>query len=731
MNLNLRLNKHHNLFKMMAMLLITAFVGACSNNDNSTSTSRGGSTSPSSNTSIEPNLSLKIDSSHVSNLVDGDLFDPTQLIIKVSDGNGEDIVVDLANVIIKVDNVKYEGTPVEVHYPSCSIKAEYTMENQPLSNEATISVGKKPAKVIIMAGQSNMVGHSMVYRIDENLQEKYKNGFDNVLIYNSCNPYNSDVTKYNFTSDFVPVKAGMGRIPNDTAAYPDGCFGPELGLAEYLSEQYPNETFYIIKDATGGTTLHDRWYSQSSFEYLGVNGYEDDNLYAHLLTRINEGMGLLNSKNLDAKVIAFLWMQGENDARTNINSYETLWTNLVNDLTDELKNRDFLTENGLSTIDGGITEHWTNCEQLNGIKERWAAERSKSHYIDVMSAGLTRNPNDLAHLDSPSMLKLGKLFGEKLSLVIEDLHNKATFTPVTLKGAGTESDPYLINSYEEWLLLSYISFTNHDSLTDKFIKITSDIGSEDRPVRTSLGAKSATAFSGTIDGDGHTIYLELLFSKERTVEKQALGLINYASGATIKNLTVEGSVTYETSGYYVGGFIGLITSSNNKVTTISNCINKANINVTADSNAAGFVGRAYDSLTIINCENMGLVSSTGKYVGGFVGYVHSFTNGIIPSITIENSTNSGDIKGSMGVGGFVGLFNVNTADGTHRLLNVSNTGKITGTSQAGGIIGRIANGTFDIEITYREAGCADESGNDIVVGSSGNKQETSITKISD
>ena len=690
-------------------------------------------------------MKMEIDSSGVGQLTDGDLFDPKTLRVTMTADRGADEVLDLARASVTVDGTAYTGSPVAVHEPSCTVKIVYEQgEGKPtLTGEVTLDVAKKTtptpeptptgkAKVIIMAGQSNMVGHSMVDRLTPEQLAKYQAGFKNVLIYNSCNPYNPKTDKRNLTTNFIPVKTGMGRIPDDTTNWPNWCFGPELGLAEYLSETYPDETFYIIKDATGGTTLHEQWYSPSSLSYLGRDTLAQNSLYTHLLTRVEEGMELLEENQIDAEIVALLWMQGESDTHQYTTDYAVLWSNFIGDLTTELESRGYVTENGLATIDGGITEYWANYEILNAVKELWAAEHSKGYYVDVIGAGLTRKPSDLAHLDSPSMLRLGRLFGEKLSLAIADLGNAATVTPVTLRGTGTADDPYLIGSYAEWLRLTHTAFVDTDALTGKYIKLTSDIGSANMPVRASLGVASAKPFAGTIDGDGHTIYVNLR-NRQYQTQGRAMGLIGYANGATLENLTVAGDVTLTVGNFYAAGFIGMVQWANGAVTTIRNCVNMATINVTGASNAAGFVGRMLGNLTIVNSENKGNVTTAGNYAAGVVGYINNSTvaGAGAPSLTVIGTVNSGNITGQTGVGGIVGLFMTGASGGKHMLTDVSNTGALTGEEQVGGIIGVVtsqAASGFDITVIYLEAGLKDAEGADIVIGSDGNKQTTAVTK---
>ncbi len=259
--------------------------------------------------------------------------------------------------------------------------------------------------------------------------------------------------------------------------------------------------------------------------------------------------------------------------------------------------------------------------------------------------------------------------------------------------------------------------------------IDADIGSPEAPVDVIIGNASGKAFAGTIEGNGHTVYLGLTGDK-------GIGLIGYANGATVRDLTVAGQITLTADSMYAGGFVGLVQWASGRVTTLERCVNEATVNVTAVSNAGGFVGRALGSLTVTGCENRGNVTSTGNYAAGVVGYVHnSSTAGAgSPAITVTDTVNTGNITANTGVGGIVGLFHKGAAGAVHRLTNVSNTGTLTGTSQVGGIVAVItsqATDGFDITITYREAGLMDESGADLVVGADNNRKPTVITHITE
>ena len=100
--------------------------------------------------------------------------------------------------------------------------------------------GKK-ATVILLAGQSNASGCSLDEYLKQNVTEEkyaeYQNGYDNVYI--------NYLSGLNTSQEFVKCKTLQGELA--------GAFGPELGLAEKLHEMYPDETFFIVKCAWGGT----------------------------------------------------------------------------------------------------------------------------------------------------------------------------------------------------------------------------------------------------------------------------------------------------------------------------------------------------------------------------------------------------------------------------------------------------------------------------------------------
>lgn len=158
-------------------------------------------------------------------------------------------------------------------------------------------------------------------------------------------------------------------------------------------------------------------------------------------------------------------------------------------------------------------------------------------------------------------------------------------------------------------------------------QLTADI------IVTAPYANEFTDFSGTFDGNGHTVTLNI------TASTPNVGLFSkLAGGAVVKNVITAGSVT-ATGKNNVGGIAG--TADGN--VTIENCKNTASIK--GGKGAGGILGYSEPGsgfVTISSCANMGSVSGTRKQVGGIAGNV-------VGTHIIRNCYNQGDISDGAGI----------------------------------------------------------------------------------
>ncbi len=181
----------------------------------------------------------------------------------------------------------------------------------------------------------------------------------------------------------------------------------------------------------------------------------------------------------------------------------------------------------------------------------------------------------------------------------------------TFQGSGTAENPYLIPSADVWNYLAD-KVNNGTNYSGKFFRQAEDIS-----VSTMVGATSSHKFSGTYDGNGHTLTVNY------NSTAQYAAPFSYADGATFKNLHIAGSIT--SSAKYVASFVGYSYGSN----TFLNCRSSVAItsSITGDGTHGGFVGilegdNVSDyTVTFEGCVFNGkLLGSNTTNCGGFVGW---------------------------------------------------------------------------------------------------------------
>ena len=251
------------------------------------------------------------------------------------------------------------------------------------------------AHLIIMSGQSNMVGRAQIRFLEETATPEelaeYRSGYENIQIYYHVDHANQDPT--NIAPGFVPVTLGQGST--------DVQFGPEVSLAEYLTRAFPGEKFYLIKCAWSGSGI--------------ANNYKPgDFVFEEILTRSQSGLNYMVEAGLEPELFAFCWMQGETDAivQEQAEDYLRAQTDLMNrwlPLYDQIA-----CPYGVAFIDAGISEHWPFYQTVNEAKAQYQTQGPNRYYFDTIQAGLTTHleNNDLSHYDSQAKIKLGRLFGQ-------------------------------------------------------------------------------------------------------------------------------------------------------------------------------------------------------------------------------------------------------------------------------------------------------------------------------
>lgn len=209
-------------------------------------------------------------------------------------------------------------------------------------------------------------------------------------------------------------------------------------------------------------------------------------------------------------------------------------------------------------------------------------------------------------------------------------------------GEGSEENPYLISSAEDWM--TFTNNVNSGTGCEDYYKLTADLtlGTADEPWTTVVGNNKSHKFRGILDGDFHTIHLYLVR------ENDYAALFGVTDAATIQNLHVDGTII--TDHKFAGGFIGYAFGSSNKTQHwLINCISsvdihcdsiKEYIDINGNVVTNGSGNRRYD------CTHGGLV---GQNERGEMYFYQCIFDGSI--------TDSKEVKTANKCTGFIGWVN--------------------------------------------------------------------------
>lgn len=212
---------------------------------------------------------------------------------------------------------------------------------------------------------------------------------------------------------------------------------------------------------------------------------------------------------------------------------------------------------------------------------------------------------------------------------------------------------------------------------------------------TPIGTSTSICYTGTFDGGGHTITLALSNSKS-----DYQGLFGYVgSGATIKDVTVDGSVSGD---FCVAGIASSVSADNGETTTISGCTNKATITGAGNyiGGIVGYIPQCFGTVTISDCQNEGKIAGTPYSCGGIVG-----GTAYDATLNISRCINSGNMKaelqfGDDHAGGLIGVLYC-----TCTIENCANLGSLaTGSGVVGTLVGKIeSSATLTMTGCYNSA----------------------------
>lgn len=210
--------------------------------------------------------------------------------------------------------------------------------------------------------------------------------------------------------------------------------------------------------------------------------------------------------------------------------------------------------------------------------------------------------------------------------------------PVYMDGLGTAVSPYQISTADQLKLFRDIvnGAGGQAPNAAACAVLTANIDLNNEPW-TPIGPDRDSAYTGTFDGQGHTVKN---LSVTVNVKPGRAGLFGCVIGGAIRKLTVAGSVSCTVDQGWCGGIAGYAERE-----TIENCASLCKVSNTGiDAKVGGIVGYVpiSSSMTIIrDCYNIGNITggidNGGSYTGGICGFYLSGQ--------IFNCYNVGEITG--------------------------------------------------------------------------------------
>ena len=371
-----------------------------------------------------------------------------------------------------------------------------------------------------------------------------------------------------------------------------------------------------------------------------------------------------------------------------------------------------------------------------------------------------------------------KVLSVLLSVLLLFTANGLTLTAYA-DGTGTESNPYQISTAEQLQAINN-NVSAHYILTEDI-----DLKGVDF---TPIGNADSGAFTGSFDGNGHTIsnlnvfsgkYAGLFGCNEGVIQNVTLSEIyvygtRYLGGVVAENTAVgvvsdcvvqsgvlesdgglnsicaggicgtnsgelSGSfsngasvtVSNDSASAYAGGILGYSTAS----LEMNAAVNTGNVSSSSEaySNSGGLVGYGGD-VTVSNSYNTGNVSSSSasSYSGGLVGRASG-------DVTVTDSYSTGNVSSSSASGFSYSGGLVGDGVGTVTISNSYNTGNVSssasGFSYSGGLVGdgvgtvTISNSynTGNVSGDYYSGGLVGRASGDVTVSNSYNTGNVSST----
>lgn len=252
-------------------------------------------------------------------------------------------------------------------------------ENRKEESDTEETSSVESPKLIVLAGQSNMVG--VGNRTNTDLPESYPN-----------------ITYIN-----QGFSSGLKRPGSHS-------FGPEQGIMQQLKQKFPKQEFVVYKYAVGGSSLYDWLPEQDSIKVEKMGHPKFGSLYDSLLKYL--------PKELDGRKLqpdAFLWIQGETDARFPQagEEYHEGFKNLLQRFRKDVGNPE------VPVIIGQVNPPAERYPAALAVMEAQSKMTSALPNVKMVSLEDISKREDNLHYNTPGQIEVGKRLGKVLNSILE------------------------------------------------------------------------------------------------------------------------------------------------------------------------------------------------------------------------------------------------------------------------------------------------------------------------
>ena len=237
-----------------------------------------------------------------------------------------------------------------------------------------------------------------------------------------------------------------------------------------------------------------------------------------------------------------------------------------------------------------------------------------SRFVGVILTGSQLNVGESDNVPSGGLLTDDNM-SDISDYDITYVNGTLTVTPNPADWEETNTNEYTIKTATGWDIFCDLLAGNAKGYFDgKTVKLGANISV------TRMAGSDDHDFTGTFDGDGHTLTVSY-GSSDSPISEEYAAPFRYVDGVTIENLRVSGTIY--TSAKFAGGFIGIAQGSASIVNSTSGVT--INSSIAGDGTHGGFVGLQGDNegntLGIEGCVFNGkLLGSSTNSCGGFVGW---------------------------------------------------------------------------------------------------------------